>query len=121
MSPIRPPCSVDEFLGLDEHAAGAAARVIDAALVGLQHLDQEPDNGAGRVEFAAALALGAGEAAEEILIDAPENVAGAIGLLGHADPAHEVDQLAEHDLVERWAGIVLGQDTLERGIAGLNG
>ena len=92
-----PAVFLDELLGLDEHAAGAAAGVIDAALVGLQHLDQQPDDGAGRVELAAALALGAGEAAEEVLIDPSENVAGAVGLLGHADPAHKVNQLAEHD------------------------
>ena len=115
-----PAVLLDELLGLDEHAAGAAAGVVDAALVGLQHLDQQPDDGAGRVEFAAALALGPGEAAEEILVDPPEDVAGAVGLLGHADPTHKVDQFAEHDLVERRAGVVLGQDTFERGIASLD-
>ena len=111
---------LDELLGLDEHAAGAGAGVIDAALVGLQHLDQQPDDRAGGVEFAAALALGSGKAAEEVLIDPPENVAGAVGLLGHADPAHKVDELAEHDLVERRAGVVLGQDASKRGIASLD-
>ena len=120
MSPIRPPCSSTNFSDWTKHAPGAAAGVIDAALVGLQHLDQQPDDGAGRVKLAAALALGSGETAEEVLIDPPENVAGAVGLLGHADPAHKVDELAEHDLVKRRAGIILGQDALERGIPGLD-
>ena len=72
-----PAMLFDELLGLHEHAAGAAAGVIDAALVGFQHLYKQPDDGAGRVKFAAALALGAGEAAEEIFIDPPEKCRGS--------------------------------------------
>ena len=117
---MRPPRSFTNFSVLDEHAAGAAAGVVDAALVGLQHLDQQPDDGSRRVELAAALALGPGEAAEKVLVYPPKNVAGAVGLRGHADAAHEVDQLAEHDLVERGTGMVLGQDALERGVARLD-
>ena len=33
---------VDELLGLDEHAARPAARVVDPAVVRLQHLDDAP-------------------------------------------------------------------------------
>ena len=51
----------DELLGLDEHAARAAARVVDPARVRLQHLDQQPHDAGGGVELAAALALGGGE------------------------------------------------------------
>ena len=36
---------LDELDGLDEHAGGAAAGVVDAALVGLEHFDQQPDDG----------------------------------------------------------------------------
>ena len=52
--------------------AGAAAGVVDAALVGLEHLDQQLDHAARRVELAALLALGAGELREEVLVDAAE-------------------------------------------------
>ncbi len=69
---------LDEFLALDEHAAGAATRVEDAALVGGEHLDQDPDDAAGRVELAALLALGTGELREEILVDAAQDVLGAV-------------------------------------------
>jgi hypothetical protein len=47
----------DEPRGLDEHAARAAGGVEDAALVGLEHLDQQPDDVGGGVELAAAVAL----------------------------------------------------------------
>jgi hypothetical protein len=37
-----PAVAFNEFLGLDEHTAGATAGVVDAALIRLQHLDQNP-------------------------------------------------------------------------------
>ncbi len=51
----------DELYRLDEHAGGAAARVVDPAPVRLQHLHQQPHHGAGRVELAALPALLQGE------------------------------------------------------------
>jgi hypothetical protein len=65
---------LDELLAADEHAAGAAARVVDAALVGREHLDEDADDAGRGVELAGALALGAGEAGEEVLVDAAERV-----------------------------------------------
>ena len=38
---------LDELLGLDEHAARTAAGIVDAALVGLDHLHQQADHDAG--------------------------------------------------------------------------
>ncbi len=70
-----PAMFLDEFLGLHEHAAGAAARIVHPSLVGLRNLHQQADHGARRVELAAALAFGTGETAEEILVDPPEDVA----------------------------------------------
>src|SRR5208282_537716 len=99
----------DEFFAGDKHAAGAAARVVDAALVRRQNLDQDADDTRGRVELTAALALGAGEAREEILVDAAERVLGAIGRSAERDIAHEVDDLTKPHLVETWAGEVLRQ------------
>ena len=68
----------DELGRLHEHAARAAARVVDAALVRLQHLDEQPDDRAGRVELAGVAALGGGELAEEVLVDPAEHVVGAV-------------------------------------------
>ena len=53
--------STDELHRLHEHAGGTAAGIVDAAPLGLQHLDQQLDHAARGVEFAALLALGAGE------------------------------------------------------------
>ena len=49
----------DEARRLHEHAAGAAGGVEDAAVEGLDDLDEQPDDAARRVELAALLALGA--------------------------------------------------------------
>ena len=73
-----------ELLALHEHAARAAAGVVDAALERLDHLDQQLDHAARRVELAAALALGAGEAPEEVLVDAAEHVLAAALRVAHA-------------------------------------
>ena len=64
----------DELLRLHEHAAGAAAGIVDAALVRREHLDQQAHDAARRVELAAVLALGAGELGEEVFVDAAEDV-----------------------------------------------
>src|SRR4051812_4352339 len=71
-------------VGLDaRHAAGAAARVVDAPLVRLQHFDQHPHHRARRIELATALALRAGETTEEVFVDAAENVLGLVARLAH--------------------------------------
>ena len=112
---------LDELLALHEHAARAAAGVVDAALVGREHLDQHAHHVRGRVELAAALALGAGEPGEEVLVDAAERVLGAVGRAAERDVADQVDDLAEPLLVEAGAGVVLGQHALERGVVALDG
>ena len=94
----------DEFLGLDEHATRAAAGVIDAALIGFEHLNQRADHGAGGEELAATLAFGAGKARDEILIDAAQQVARPVGAVVHLDVGEEVNQLAQHGFVERGGG-----------------
>src|SRR4051812_41664836 len=69
-------------------------------------------------ELAAVLPLGTGEAREEVLVDAAEEIDGAVGLLalaggGELDSGDDVDELAEPLLVEAGAGVVLGEDALE--------
>ena len=109
----RPPCASHELSrDLNEHAAGAAAGVEDAALVRREHLDQQPDDAAGRVELAALLAFGAGELREEVLVDAAQDVLGAVLLVAQADVADQVDELAEALLVQPRAGVILRQRRL---------
>ena len=107
--------------GLDEHAGGAAAGVVDAAFVGLEHFDQQPDDGARGVELAALAALGQGELLQEVLVDAAEDVRGAGLGAADLDVADHVDDLAEAGLVQGGPGVVLGQHVLEGRVVLLDG
>ncbi|SMF63989.1 hypothetical protein SAMN06265365_12386 [Tistlia consotensis] len=103
---VAVPVGVDELHRLHEHARGAAAGVVDPAAIGLQHLDQQLDDAAGRVELAALLALGAGELRQEVLVDASEHVLRPGFRVADLDVRDQVDELAEPGLVERGARIV---------------
>ncbi|MNG26260.1 hypothetical protein D3C84_1112280 [compost metagenome] len=85
----------DELLGLHEHAARAAARVINLAVVWVEHRHQGFDDAGGRVELPALLAFGAGELAEEVFVDLAEQVAGLVGVAAKADGGDQIHQLAE--------------------------
>ena len=111
---------VDEGDRLHEHAGRAATGVVDPAAIGLEHLDQQLDDAAGRVELATLLALGARELRQEVLVDAAEHVLGAGILVAHHDVADHVDELAETLLVQRRPGVVLGQHVLEHRVVALD-
>ncbi len=111
---------LDELLALHEHAAAAAAGVVDATLVRRQHLDQHLDDAGRRVELAALLALGGGELAEEVFVDLAEQVLGAM-TLAEADGRDQVDQLAELAGFELAAAEALVEDALQARVVGLDG
>ena len=75
--PVAGGVGLYELDRLDEHAGGAAAGVVDAAFVGFEHLDEQPDDAAGGVELAAFSSLGEGELLEEVLVDPAKDVGGA--------------------------------------------
>src|SRR5947207_6031565 len=60
----------DEFFRLHEHAAGTAARIVDAAFVWSEHFDEESNDALRCVELTAFLAFGAGELTEEVFVTA---------------------------------------------------
>jgi len=64
----------DKASTLDEHAAGAAGRIGNAAVVRLEHFDEKFDNARRRVKLAAFRACRSGELAEEIFIDSAEGI-----------------------------------------------
>src|SRR5690606_1817480 len=105
----------DELLRLHEHAARAAAGVEDAALVGLDHLDQHAADRRGRVELAAELALGARELGEEVLVDAAEDVLALVVALDERDVAQEIEQLAEAALVEGRPAVLPARERAAQG------
>ena len=105
---------LDEFLTRHKHPAGTAARIVNASLVGREHFHQHTHDAGRRVELSAALALCAGEARKEVLVDPPERVFGAIGRASERDIADEVDDLSEPLLVETGSPEVFGQDAFQR-------
>src|SRR5207248_3159664 len=70
-------------LRLHKHAPGAAARVIHPASIGLQHLDQDAHDRARSVELPSPLAFRSRKAAQEILIDAAQNILGLVPRFAH--------------------------------------
>ncbi len=111
----------DELFRLHEHAAGAAARVVDAAFVGREHGDQAAHHAGRGVELATILALGAGELGKEVFVHATQDVLGAVFAVAQADGADEVDEFAQAVLVEAGAGVLFGQDALEARVVALDG
>lgn len=81
---------LDELARLDEHPAGAAARVVDSALVGLYELGYELDDAGGRVELAVFLRAACGEDLQEVLVYAANEVFLVEALL--ADLVDRVDE-----------------------------
>ncbi len=121
MSPSLPAVGFDEFFRLHEHAAGTAAGIVNAAFVGSEHLDEEPHNALRGVELAAFLAFGAGELAEEILVNPAQNVFGTACLIAHADSADKIDEFSQTVFVECRSGVVLGQNAFQSRIVALYG
>ena len=104
---------LDELLALDEEAAGAARRIVDAALVGLEHLDDERDDGLRREVLAALFSLREGELAEEVFVNVAEDVLRVeVGVL-EGDGGDEVDEAAEVRRIELELGVGLVEDVLE--------
>ena len=95
-----------EFLALHEHARRAAAWIVDAALVRLNHPHQQPNHAPRRVKLGAFLTFGAGELTEEVFIDAAQDVLRAVFFVAQTDGSNEVNQLTETLPVQCGAGLV---------------
>lgn len=89
--PARPLVMVHEVDGLHEHAAAAAARVVDLATERLYHLNDKLDDGLGRVELSLALAFLQSELCQVVLVDASNDV---LLVVGQHDVANLVHQTA---------------------------
>ena len=109
---------------LHEHAARAAAGVIDLALIGLQHLGQQGDHTFGGVELAAALAFAGGKLAEKILVDPAHQILfGEVALAGQGvDVLYAVDEGGKLFHLQPLSGeVVIGQGIGQRGVALFDG
>ena len=110
----------DEFNRLHKHAGRAATRDVDPAPIGLQHLDQQPDDATRRVELAALLAFRTSEPGQKVLAHAAKHVQRTGLCITHPDITDHVDELPEALLVEGMAGIVLSENVFESGVVMLN-
>ena len=106
----------DEAFALDEETAGAHGGVVDAAFVGLQHFDDEGDDGLGCVILAALFAFTQGELAEEVFVDMAEDVFCVQGFVLERDLGDFVDELAEDVGVYLAAGVVFIEYVFEFGV-----
>ena len=87
---------LDVLPGVDEHAAGARARVVDAhARLRLDEADHHPDDGPRGVELARLLAGGVGELADQVLVGGAEQVGELEVLVPQPVPVEVVDELLE--------------------------
>jgi hypothetical protein len=111
---------VNKLNRLHKHPRRAATRVVNTAPIWFEHLDEQFDNAARSVEFAAFLALGAGELGEEVFVNAAEHVLGAGFGITDLDVADQVNELAQACFVQRRAGVVLGQDARQRRVVALD-
>jgi len=110
---------VDEFLGLREKAARAAAGIIDAAFGRFDHFDHGVDDGFRRVKFAAALALGPRKFRDKVFVNAPDKI--KVGLVARQlEVGKQIDQAGEHGAVEGFLAKDLEQSALEAFSIGLN-
>ena len=112
--------ALDELLALHEHAARAAARVVDLALVRCQHLDQHLHDRGRRVVLPCPLAFRQGELAQEVLVDLAQHIAGVLPG-AKADGRDQVDQLAQLAGLQLGAAETLVQDALQARVVGLDG
>ena len=111
---------LNELLALHEHAARAAAGVVDLAMVGAENGHQRFDDAARGVELTTALALGAGEHAQKVFVDLAQHVTG-LGRAGtKADGRHQVHQFAQLAVGQLGTGIAFVQDALELGVLALD-
>ena len=99
---------LDVVDGLQQHAAGAAGRVVDGlALLGVEDVDHQPHDGARGVELAGLLVGGVGELLDQVFVGLAEDV-GLRGLVAEADAREVLDQVRSRasdrrSLLVHWA------------------
>ena len=104
---------LDELDALHEHAAGAAAGVINAfAFTWLEDFDDGLDNACGGVEFAALDAFVTCELRDAVFVGATEQVFACFGV-AHVHITEHIDDVSEHALVEFGCRVVFGENSLE--------
>ena len=102
-----------EFLALNKHPTGAAARIEDPALVGFQHLNKESNDAPRGVELPSLLAFRRRKLSQEIFIDPSKNILASAFLVTQTDSPDNIDQFSESLLIQSGPSIILDQDSFE--------
>ncbi len=105
---------LDKLDALHEHAAGTAARVIDAfAFARFEDAHYGFHDACGGVEFTALDAFVACELRDAVFIGATEQILACLGV-AHIHVAEHIHHVAEHAFVEVGGSVVLGEHAFER-------
>ena len=93
-----PAMVLDKPSRLDEHAAAAAAGVIDPPIEGLEHFHQRFDHTLRREELPGQFALLLGEFAQAVLVGVPQNILAA-AMFYHLEVGKQIDHIPQPPLV----------------------
>jgi len=84
--------------GGQQHAAGAAGRVVDGfPLLGVEHLDHQPHHAARGIELAGFLVGGVGEFLDQVFVRVAQHVRGDV-LVAEGDAREMLDQVLEQSI-----------------------
>ena len=101
------------FSLLTKKPPGAHRRIVDAALVGLEHFHDQADDRLGREILAAFLAFGQGELAEEVFVDVAQDVLRVqVGML-EGDARDEINQGRKVGRIELELRVAFVENVLE--------
>ena len=109
----------DEFCGLNEHTARAAAWVINTPIERLQYFNKCTHNTRGSIELTGKLAFLFGKLGETVFVCTTENVL-AIPMLDHLNVGEEINHFAKTPLVQLRTGKVLRKNIFEALVFFLN-
>ena len=98
----------DKFFALYKHTTTATAGVKHAPFVGLEHFDQQLDDGAWGVKLPTLFALSQREFAKEVFKYVSEHVGTAAFGIRECDITHQVDELSQTHWVKVLACIDFG-------------
>ncbi len=116
------PAFLDVVPALDQHAAGAHRRVVDAhARLGLDDLDHRAHDVGRRVELPGLLAGGVGEVFDQVLVGCAQQIGELEVLVAQGDLLEVLDEVGQGVVVEgALADLLVEVDMLENVLQGVD-
>lgn len=104
---------LNEFCTLHKHTAGAAATIVNAAVIkGPQNGDQDFDYTGRRIKFPTANALFFRKLSNAVFIGAAQKILASLGTAHIHAVRKNIDHIAQYPFIQIGAGIVFGQHIL---------